>query len=672
MKKCRKLIGIMLALALCTGLCAATALAADDTDPSYTITIENTTAGQTYSAYKVFDAAYNSTTAAVTYTIDSDSAWYSLISTGSVSYEKEDGSTAALSGSDIFVLTALSTTGEGEAAVTTYKVSLADGIDDTDVITFFRNAELPSGAVAAASGTGNGGELVLDVTENGAGYYFITSGLGAAVTLTTAAPKATVIDKNNEPSVDKSIVNGEGSLVDWDTESMGDEVEFLVDAYVPLYDGDQLVTEYIFTDTMEDGLEIEMDSDIGEGNYTTEKDGNGVTHYYLTKDTIDRWITLLNSDGSYWANEEKSAGGYNTYMGKFSDAAHGISLELTGVGPIEKDGEEVYAATGFILTYYTYNTETYAEGDPDTVDTSDYPATARLYMDYTAHVEEDAEFEEENTIALVWYVTPYDYPAPEDSTPGGNEEDEVEVYETGIQVIKVDENTRDRLSGATFTLSGDDLDEVRLSATYTYTPVTDEDPAGDDDTVYYRLTTGEYTATDPQDVTDPDELAAYEANTDEDGEITGYTQYIRTVTYEYQYVDQENTAVTGTTGEDGLLTFLGLNEGTYTLTETDPPEGYNGLDSSLTIRIEFHEATETDPAYFTATMISADASEDTAAVTLSQGSDGAFIVTVDNNAGAVLPGSGGMGTTIFYIIGGILVVVAVVILITRRRMRKNA
>ena len=36
--------------------------------------------------------------------------------------------------------------------------------------------------------------------------------------------------------------------------------------------------------------------------------------------------------------------------------------------------------------------------------------------------------------------------------------------------------------------------------------------------------------------------------------------------------------------------------------------------------------------------------------------------------GAVLPDTGGIGTTIFYIVGGLLVVGAVVVLITKKRM----
>ena len=41
---------------------------------------------------------------------------------------------------------------------------------------------------------------------------------------------------------------------------------------------------------------------------------------------------------------------------------------------------------------------------------------------------------------------------------------------------------------------------------------------------------------------------------------------------------------------------------------------------------------------------------------------------VKNNKGTVLPSTGGIGTTIFYVVGAILVIGAGVVLVTRRRM----
>ena len=42
--------------------------------------------------------------------------------------------------------------------------------------------------------------------------------------------------------------------------------------------------------------------------------------------------------------------------------------------------------------------------------------------------------------------------------------------------------------------------------------------------------------------------------------------------------------------------------------------------------------------------------------------------TIENNTGLVMPETGGIGTTIFYIVGGVLAAGAVILLITKRRM----
>lgn len=52
--------------------------------------------------------------------------------------------------------------------------------------------------------------------------------------------------------------------------------------------------------------------------------------------------------------------------------------------------------------------------------------------------------------------------------------------------------------------------------------------------------------------------------------------------------------------------------------------------------------------------------------------DAANSVTIENNKGSVLPSTGGIGTTIFYVGGGVLVVGAGVLLITKKRAKKDA
>ena len=65
------------------------------------------------------------------------------------------------------------------------------------------------------------------------------------------------------------------------------------------------------------------------------------------------------------------------------------------------------------------------------------------------------------------------------------------------------------------------------------------------------------------------------------------------------------------------------------------------------------------------TVISNNADE---AAFITNAAEGKIETKVINNAGAELPSTGGIGTTIFYIVGGILVLGAVVVLVTRKRM----
>ena len=106
-------------------------------------------------------------------------------------------------------------------------------------------------------------------------------------------------------------------------------------------------------------------------------------------------------------------------------------------------------------------------------------------------------------------------------------------------------------------------------------------------------------------------------------------------------------ATTTITVKNGKVNIYGLAGKTYTLTETKAPDGYNKLVTPETVNL-----TEGSKAHAT---FDADVYKDGG-------------VVVKNNAGTVLPSTGGMGTTLFYVIGGGLMVAAVVLLVTKKRM----
>ena len=131
---------------------------------------------------------------------------------------------------------------------------------------------------------------------------------------------------------------------------------------------------------------------------------------------------------------------------------------------------------------------------------------------------------------------------------------------------------------------------------------------------------------------------------------------------------------TFTTDTDGKLDqqVRGLDKGTYYLEETKAPTGYNALSAPVKITIAVSEAD--DKVTYTATTDGAAAKVDDGVVDLAAAQTAAqpvAVATIVNNAGQVLPSTGGIGTTMFYVIGAILVIGAGVLLVSRRRMNAN-
>ena len=161
------------------------------------------------------------------------------------------------------------------------------------------------------------------------------------------------------------------------------------------------------------------------------------------------------------------------------------------------------------------------------------------------------------------------------------------------------------------------------------------------------------TETTPDDVVYTYVTKLVVTKTDEDGNA------LAGATFELRDADDNVIASATTTAEEGgnVLTFTGLKEGTYTLVETVVPEGYNKADDiTFTIECDYPESGTDCTWSTTSTTV-------TYNTTAKQ-----FETTVVNNFGSLLPETGGIGTTIFYIVGGLLVVGAVVLLITKKRM----
>ena len=128
-----------------------------------------------------------------------------------------------------------------------------------------------------------------------------------------------------------------------------------------------------------------------------------------------------------------------------------------------------------------------------------------------------------------------------------------------------------------------------------------------------------------------------------------------------------------TSGADGTFKIAGLDDGTYYLREIQAPNGYNLLEEDVELVI----TADTANGQAWNSGIAADAltgltiTVDNGAAQNGALDTGIVEVTVENNQGATLPETGGMGTTLFYIIGGLLVVGAGILLVVRIRMKAH-
>lgn len=120
---------------------------------------------------------------------------------------------------------------------------------------------------------------------------------------------------------------------------------------------------------------------------------------------------------------------------------------------------------------------------------------------------------------------------------------------------------------------------------------------------------------------------------------------------EYHYTEEavnaEGTTTTLQSPVNGNFNINGLKAGTYWLKETEAPKGYNKLAEPIKIIIE---------------------QKDDGTKIIKNGSNAEIVkVEVENKSGSLLPSTGGMGTTVFYIAGALLVLISGVVLIAKKR-----
>ena len=611
----KKFLSILLALAMVLSLSVSAFATEQDatTDPtttttptttptaptSGTITITNATVNEVYTIYKIFDASINTNA-----TGETDGVSYSIVpGTPLFNAIFAEGS----EGHNYFIY-----------YPDTNAVTKKQGANDTNLIAFLQgliatnNYQPAKDPITASSST-------VTFTELPFGYYLITSGLGAAVTINSNTPDVSVIDKNQTPGgdFDKQIRTGgtdaNPTWGDSNSANIGDRVTYRISFEATNYDGDKKIKYYQIYD--EKGNAIWADFNSFKVYVNGEPQLKG---YYLAQGGI-------NTDGWQWLGnwgetpvDQRNMNDADWYLVHTDEDTFRITIPWL-------ENHSIGGSEGA----YTLNFE---ENAP-----SKFTSPVNVEIIYDAVIEANASIgvtshgNRFNKAYASW---------TSEHETGATTPEEVVTYVYGIGLLKDDIATGVNLAGAKFRIYRDQActDEV-------YVIPTDVDGIYVVDSLGTPLDTVSGTGKDTTRELFADRLDAYLK--DEEGNP----------------INQNNLVVSQVNGK---LAILGLKEGTYYLKEVQAPSGYNAIDDVITL--------EVGSASVRPFIIFAKAEDGTVADI--QTEDGVHIAhrldlthtVVHNSKGLVLPSTGGEGTFWLITIGTMVAICFAVFLITNKKM----
>ncbi len=701
MKRLKRIMALVIAMAMVLSMMSMTAFASSyGVSNDHTITISNTdqNVSHTYKGYQVFSGNLDSKEL-----ILSDIQWGSGVNGDTLLEALQASTDPALkavaadlkegkdalgkelsAGENIFknctsasdvarILATFTSTGQrydAETGVATSETGVSDNAGRIDAVatiigegtgvlngegfSFTESTDSNSKPIYTASVTGDGYYFIKDVTTNLNNQEAGTSDTKSKYLL-SVVKDVTVVAKDTGLNPDKEILQNGATTVKAGSAAIGDTVNFQVTIDVPN------------TKKYEDHFWFIMNDELPDGITFT-----GITSIMIGSSTVYDY-TKANAAAAVDITDANYAGTVGYYTLKVDDAVPSVTSGAYAFEAADYDAVKAAGGQEIEITFNQFK---------KFVETNNLIGQT-VTVKYTGVVNDDAEFkatENENEVTFDYSNDPnHDYngdnPGPnDDDVTGTTPESKTRTYTTSIKIHKVDENG-DALPGAEFTLTGDTLNRTVLTGTKFVAsdyelPENGEafEQTSGENVKYWLLKDGSYTATDPTTV----------QNT---------TQYQSTTTFYYKVIynfvelapgETKNPLVV-TTDANGVAEFVGLNAGTYSLTESHSPEGYNKLDGTSTITIDWE-----DPEEISTTGMTGDALEAATAKKAQGGftltatsiaedmawnaTDQQFEIQIENQSGSVLPSTGGIGTTIFYVVGTILVIGAGVVLITRRRM----
>ena len=612
MKQIKKIVSIMLTLVMVMGLGVTSVVASSHEAAQHQIVITNTKAGHTYQAFQIFKGDI--------YVEEDGQKTLSNVEWGT-GVGEANTLIAALKQEASFAKAFDSVTTAAEVAK-----AMKDFTDSQmDKFSEIVSQHLSATSAGTSTQAGIDGAYEYTIAVTGDGYYFvkdtgeIAQEDAATRYILQVVGDVRVAAKADAPSLEKEI---DQSLICTDTTEGHKHVRACYDEHVKFNNG-----------ALGDTVPFSITSSV------PKMDGYE-KYYFVVRDTLPQGLTFNRDSLAVTI-------GKTTLTDTTGREAQKEKSYHVNISEDQKTFEVVFE--NFIQ--YKGNTDA-------------------ITISYTAVINDNVVIGptgEMNTAKLIYSNNPNesdkgtpgepDYPGP--TSPVGNTPDRTTyTYVSGLQLKKIDEDGKS-LAGAQFKVTAETLNKIRITET-TYQERTEDDEA-DTENVYYLLKDKTYTKTPPTfNEDDTLDTSKYYENIS-GGEVTKTYKLVKEDKVVVDSADEgETRTYTAYVDENGILKLEGLSAGTYVFKELKAPNGYNLLQEEVTVTIDWKkpENNSTECIW----------TVDKNGTTLTADKNNLFTFEVENKKGSLLPSTGGIGTTIFYIIGGILVVGAAILLVTKKRM----
>jgi fimbrial isopeptide formation D2 family protein/LPXTG-motif cell wall-anchored protein len=529
-------------------------------------------------------------------------------------------------------------------------------------------------ATTATETATNGGNHHAIFSNLKDGYYLIapdaTTGSVATATfskfmLAVVGDSLVNTKTNSVPTIDKEIIktdeNGAETKTRFSDVAIGDEVQFRLESAVPGMSG---YSKYFFV--IQDELSKGLTFDVA----------TGIKSVKIGDEVIPN-VTTAGTSAAKWFKVEEITNTTDSTAQAFKIVFHNFIQYNTG--------------DKIVVDYVaTVNDKAVLGKGSNTMDDTNMNQARIEYSNnpnYNYTGDDEPSDDDKNN--------------PASGKIGDTEWSKTFVYTTGIEILKKDSTSGDRLAGATFKITGKKLNTVLLESEkyiaadyYTGHTATDKDyykqkdsamttiaPTAENENGYvkeyvmyslegdtyvadleggyfYDVANDEYVTETKADGTYKMDYIVYEVDPD--------TESVTKV----EDVGSEDVECQGTVGTNGELLIEGLAAGTYEITEVVAPNGYKLLDNPITVTITWAAPTA-DEINKGCTWTYTYTDENNKVQSTNATEKGWLQLIVKNSMGSTLPSTGGIGTTIFYTLGSALLIGAAVLLITKRRMSRE-